>query len=288
MKKLIPIWLVTALFGGGYVWSADTWTTLDYPGASWTRIYSIDGCNLAGHYYDGSRVHGFLYDGTDWTALDAPGSYETQILSIDGDNMIGNYNDDTGDHSFLYNRTTSVWSPLDMPGAISTDAYGIDGSQIVGRYYDESGTENGFVYDGITWSTFSMPEETMTGYLVGISGGNLIGRYHTEYGNYSFFYDGISWITLVAFIPQGIDGSNTVGYLSEGFVPQHNFYHYGTILAFLDKPGATATYFQDISGSQIVGWYEDVLGSHGFLYTISEPGTVLLLGLGGLIIKRRI
>ena len=34
----------------------------------------------------------------------------------------------------------------------------------------------------------------------------------------------------------------------------------------IDKPGATATYIDDIDGNRMVGHYEDESGSHGFLY----------------------
>ena len=40
-------------------------------------------------------------------------------------------------------------------------------------------------------------------------------------------------------------------------------------------------------GDKIVGYYGDASWSfHGFVYTIPEPGTVLLLGLGGLATVR--
>ena len=54
-------------------------------------------------------------------------------------------------------------------------------------------------------------------------------------------------------------------------------------------PGANYTYAFGIDGSNIVGFYYDGSREHGFLYTIPEPGTVLLLGLGGisLILRKR-
>lgn len=42
-----------------------------------------------------------------------------------------------------------------------------------------------------------------------------------------------------------------------------------------------------IDGSNIVGGYGDSTGSHGFLYAIPEPATLLLLGLGAAMVRRK-
>jgi len=41
-----------------------------------------------------------------------------------------------------------------------------------------------------------------------------------------------------------------------------------------------------ISGSSIVGSYSDSSGTHGFVYTIPEPATLLLFALGGLVLRK--
>jgi hypothetical protein len=41
-----------------------------------------------------------------------------------------------------------------------------------------------------------------------------------------------------------------------------------------------------IDGSTIVGSYEDGSGSHGFIYEIPEPATLLLFGLGAVILRK--
>jgi len=49
----------------------------------------------------------------------------------------------------------------------------------------------------------------------------------------------------------------------------------------LDVPGASSTHAYGIDGNNIVGYYIDGSGnSHGFLTTIPEPSTALLLCLG--------
>jgi hypothetical protein len=67
----------------------------------------------------------------------------------------------------------------------------------------------------------------------------------------------------------------------------HSFLYDGTNWIIIDKPGATRTFINGIDGSNIVGYYQDTSGLHGFLYTIPEPATLLLLGLGALIAVNR-
>ena len=55
----------------------------------------------------------------------------------------------------------------------------------------------------------------------------------------------------------------------------------------LDVPGATDTFLIGIDGGNIVGYYEDGSGSHGFLAVIPEPTTLLLLAVGMLVAGRR-
>jgi len=57
----------------------------------------------------------------------------------------------------------------------------------------------------------------------------------------------------------------------------------------LDYPGAYQTVARGISGDSIVGIYNDGSGSpsHGFIYEIPEPATLLLLGFGAVRLRSR-
>ena len=233
MKRLITICVVTLMFGVGSA-MAGTWTTLDYPGATWTEICGIDGSNIVGYYEDASGYgHGFLYNGTGWTTLDYPGATWTCIRDIDGNNLVGPHYDASGyGHGFLYNGTG--WTNLDMPGAnLITEIYGIDGSNLVGSYYASG--YHGFLYNGTGWTTLDYPGATWT------------------------------WM-------YGIDGSNIVGYYGDAPGYSHGFLYNGTGWTTLDYPGSTWTQIYGIDGSNLVGTYRDASGAyHGFIYTIPEP-----------------
>jgi hypothetical protein len=137
---------------------------------------------------------------------------------------------------------------------LDTYAQGISGNSIVGYYVDSPGIANakGFLYNGKKWTTLDFPGAAYGTFAQGIDGSNIVGGYYdsSNYGH-GFLYNGTSWTTL-------------------------------------NYPGAELTWAYGISGSNIVGWYSDGDASsvHGFIYTIPEPATLLLFGLGAAIIRK--
>jgi hypothetical protein len=110
---------------------AMTFTSLEFPGATYTELSSIDGNNIVGYYADTlGAQHGFLYDGVSWTTLDVPfpGNYDTRAFGISGNKIVGWYL--AGPHGFLFDGTT--WTPLDYPGSTNGSNQAVDGNNIVG------------------------------------------------------------------------------------------------------------------------------------------------------------
>ncbi|MBI5788900.1 MAG: PEP-CTERM sorting domain-containing protein [Candidatus Schekmanbacteria bacterium] len=44
----------------GFRYDSSNWSSLDYPGASGTRAFGIDGANIMGRDWDDSGEHGFI------------------------------------------------------------------------------------------------------------------------------------------------------------------------------------------------------------------------------------
>ncbi len=103
--------------GFAYSISAGTYTTIDFPSAVDTNVFSLSGSTITGSYLDAAGVHGFLDDGGTFTTVDDPLALPaegdiflgglagviggTYLGGIDGNVVVGQYLDTTGDtHSF--------------------------------------------------------------------------------------------------------------------------------------------------------------------------------------------
>jgi hypothetical protein len=284
-KTSKAVFMVIILLSWGFA-PAGTWTTLDYPGSVETCLYGIDSGNIVGIYTDAQGYrHGFVYNGTNWTILNGPGGAEAYPNGIDGGNIVGTSNN----HGFLYDGTN--WTTLDFPSASLTRARGIDGGNIVGDY----DYIHGFIYNGASWTTIDFPGATTQATLPNdIDGSYIVGCYSGSGQIRGFVYDGINWIAPNApgadrtYI-YGVDGGNIVGYCKKA-TGRYVFIYDGTNWTILEGP-VPATYeirAYGIDGNKIVGYYHAPDGKdHGFLYTIPEPATILLLTLGGLFLMRR-
>jgi hypothetical protein len=261
---------VVGYYGGqmgdyGFLDNGPNFTTLNDPsaettGLNHTQANGVDGSNVVGWYYDlvGAGVHGFLYDGSNWTTLDYPQANTiTNANGISGNKIVGNYRDVNEDflHGFEYDKVTHSYSKLINPSfpTLGLSATAISGNKIVGFYNTVSPPSTGtsFLFDGTTWTGLSDPQATNGETIAeGIDGNNIVGFFQNATGYHGFLYDGTSWTTL-----------------DEPLAQQNG--SFGTIVT-------------GISGSSIVGWYDDASNTvHGFKATIvPEPGAWLLALIG--------
>ena len=193
----------------------------------------MSGNYIVGAYDDNNgNTHGFVYNITTGTSitLDDPSAYlspnpisggfedGTEFTGIYGNNIVGNYIDSSGDeHGLLYNITNQTWTTL-FPGI-----NGIYGSLIIGT---GGAPSSGFIYNGITYSTFMVPGSTDT-------------------------------------LANGIFGTDIVGTSAGGPTPNGYVYNIATgtftypltLSNFSVLNGATSFEFTGISGSSLMGEY---------------------------------
>jgi len=102
--------------------------------------------------------------------------------------------------------------------------------------------------EAVLWTTIDVPDAYATT-VYSISGENIVGTYAPDIsgGTHGFAYDGTDW-------------------------------------TYIDAPGATHTWVYGIEGSTMVGSYDDASGSHG--YVVPEPCTLLLFGLGAVMMRK--
>ena len=262
-----------------------SWTTLDFPGASYTWPQGIDGNNIVGTYQD-TAYHGFFYNRETkiWTTIDMPGAIGTLAYGIDGNNIVGFYPNISQENiastrGFLYDKEMEIWTTVDIDTPEARHIYpsGISGNNIVGGYTDVSQeVGHNFIYDLETkiWTTLEAPGAIRTA-LQGIDGNNSVGSYQNDSGWHGFLYDleTKTWTTIdmpggIRPAPSGIDGNNIVGYFNRGGF----LYDCETkTWAIFEAPGAINTWPQGIDGNNIVGYYrDDSDAQRGFIYTIPE------------------
>jgi hypothetical protein len=289
----VAICAAIVLLGSDYA-MAGTWTPLDAPGTGvyQTSVSGISGNNVVGYYshQDSSPSHSFLYNGGSWTELPISpscidgsivvsmsgerynlttgiltpasvqftGSQSNRIYGISGSYVVGEgpYGNDGLEHGFLWNFSTQTYTLLNYPGAGPGETYaeGISGDSVVGWYRGSFGPVHGYLYNITTqsYTSFHYPGATGETIAQGISGNNIVGQYWDNSGEHGFLYNGTSWTTL-------------------------------------SYPGAVNTYAYGISGNNIVGNYNygDGMPVHGFIYTIPEPATLLLFGLGAVMLRKK-
>jgi uncharacterized membrane protein len=267
--------------------------TLDFQGAVATYAFGINPAgDIVGSYVDSSGdEHGFALRNGNFTSFDYPASVWTEGWGItpQGD-IVGQYGlADKTIHGFLL-RNGSFF-PIDVPGQptnlgpANTMPVRIspDGT-IVGCYHQS--TPNGTtILD--TMYGFVMNAEGVTSYPLARTMHNGVNPSGAITGNYFdpatgrvlnsyIIANGVtSWFSFPgAFVTRAWDISATgdvVGWYRDS--PLHNFHgfllHRGELTSIdVDLPGVTRTFAIGINPEgDIVGYYTNATGDHGFLLT---------------------
>jgi probable HAF family extracellular repeat protein len=297
MKKgsLVMIALIFALGALSNAYASYTFTSLDYPGGSFTGAFSINnGGTIVGTIEAGGLTRGFSLIGGTYTALDYPGVTYTNVGGInDGGTISGFYSIDG--LAYAFTLSGGIYTALpDYPGSLPyTIAYDINnGGTIVGYYLiwylPELADCRGFYLSGGTYHAVDYPGAPQT-QPRGINNlGTIVGTYFdTHYpvlNSHAFSLSGGIYSALGDYpgalqtIATGINDLGTiVGYYKDTTGTDHGFILSGGSYTALDYPGSLSTIAYGINnGGKIVGVYSDATGMyHGFLATPDAVHTTI-------------
>jgi uncharacterized membrane protein len=242
----------------GFLLSNGTFTTITFPGASFTRAVGINGYgDIVGDYIlagsGSSNEHGYLLRGGALTSISFPNADATIAEGINKNaDIVGWYVNPKGTHGFLLSG--GAFTSIDFPGADAfTQAWKInDGGEIAGRY--QGGDSKYHVFTLSNGSFSSVPD--------------FPGAVQVAPG--SFNEDG--GLNNAGGIVSTYCNSNPCtgfGTLTHGEGNEQGFLLSGGVFTTIDFPGAVATEPLGVNDSgDIVGFYGDAsLRAHGFLRT---------------------
>ncbi|MEO8631185.1 MAG: PEP-CTERM sorting domain-containing protein [Betaproteobacteria bacterium] len=218
-----------------------TFTSLDVPGAAASILMDINdsgaAVGIAWPIYPGPVRGGtfaFRYLAGTFAVINAPGAFGVDTIGINNaGHMVGTFYDGKTSRGFL--DVEGKFSAIDVPGASATSPTGINSAgQIVGTFTDSHSINHGFLYaDGVS-TTMDVPGTVFTGRVSINDAGQMVfvssvsDLYHWQ--NY-LYADGV-------FSP--ISGLSPAG--------AHDIVAMG-----INNAG------------QMVGYYNDDTGVHGFL-----------------------
>ena len=260
---------------------------IDYPAAARTRVFAINNLGqFVGAFWDASgAAHAMFFDGRKLQPLDADGllgkSPASWAYSINNRGQIaGRYRDASGAvHGYVF--SCARVSTIDFPGAASTEAYGInDWGDVIGVFGDSAGESHAFLrHDGV-YSQADLPDgmtvplsindrREIAGEFADVPG--TVGHGYLRWASGAFrTFDAPEAPADSTFFISINNRNEVLGeyYLSDGY---QNFVLAHGQWAPFDLPAESApTYVsaQTINDlGDIVGWFDDAQGEHGFLAT---------------------
>ena len=285
---MIMNWKVGVLFAAcaaALTAQTDTFTSIEYPGATMTHAYGInDAGDIVGEYYDPSGPHGFLRSGGKFTAINYPEARSTTAWGINSRGDIsGLYNDGTKNHGFLLSG--GVFTQVDCPGDGVTVLRGINSAgDIAGAF-----TPTGKPVQAVVWSrgacTLSeyRPEVsrgTATAFFAINDAGVAAGRWGTNGGSSHGLTYSKGTFTRNDHGPGGNvtnwginNAGDIAGIVNDAFGGQHGFLLRNGRFTQFDIPGAIATQIRGMNNSgQVVGAYiisNTPFVMHGFVARVT-------------------
>ena len=293
--RFLAICTVGIAFATSSIAWAQTYTTVDFPGAVLTELIggpNPQGTSVGGYTLTaGGALHGFTLRNGVFTPFDPPGSTFTTANFINprGD-IVGGYVDASGvSHGFV--RSGGNYTTVDYPGAAGTTLSSVNPSgemsgatcsdPACGAFGATNVTHSFLVSKkGVFSATFDPPGAVSSTSSVVIPSGAVVGSdtnvggttCATQCQGYMLFHGTYATINFPGSSFTFAGGANAEGNIVGIYVDAagvgHGFLFNGNYTSF-DFPGATLTEATGINpGGVIVGLYTDSAAvTHGFVRT---------------------
>jgi uncharacterized membrane protein len=172
----------------GYLYTSGTYTSIIFPGISYTWAFGInDSGDVVGAYYGSPEVccaNGYLYDGSNYTTINVPGASLTELWGINNNGQVVGDCQMPGDSTFfgLLARGSS-FTVFKFPKTTNTQAFGVnDFGEVVGTYDGYIGKGNlqdsgAFFYLNGEFSLIKPPKSLMTRAYGINNAGVIVGSY---------------------------------------------------------------------------------------------------------------
>ncbi|HWD19129.1 MAG TPA: Ig-like domain-containing protein [Verrucomicrobiae bacterium] len=272
-----------------FIYNGSSYTTMAAPSNSFApSVQGIDGDNIVGWYQGAqSMIHGYLYHNGDYKTLDDPNANPylgTYACGMSGANVVGYYADQHGAyHGFIYNN--DVYTTLDNPNAGTgslegTYVTGIFSNTIVGYYVDGKNTTHGFIgaWGGGVCDVAVSVSPAGAGRAFG-GGAFVAGSLQTATATASNGYYFTNWTrngVVVSREPSYAftlaSNMNLVANFTRGAVA---FQSFSNALATHGNGIYGATVVEGISGTNIVGYFDNNGVNAGFVYHASNFTTLV-------------
>lgn len=274
---------------------AQTFTTIDYPGAAATVPFSITSHgDVLGAWRDGGgNFHGFyLAAGTNFVAFDCQGAVMTRPRTMNSKGeAVGQYLDASGVwHGFYLDmRSPSSWeeagarcTPVDPNGSVGSDnntgAFGIsDAGEIAGQFENPKGRLHAFLRWGEVFLTFDLVDGPTNGAWTMTPQGDVLGHLQAAGDRMKGWLLNRQGLRVFEFPPAELNtmscpfGANSkgaiVGHYQRAKEQVRGFLYTGGEFISIEVPDSTGTNAYGINDSGlIVGTYYDKNSiTHGFL-----------------------
>ena len=269
---------------GNALADSPTFTSIDFPGASSTYVWTINTRgDIAGSYVNADKSnHGFMLGGGQYRTIDFPGATSTDTFAINSRGDVGGVYS-AGGVNHGYTLIGGQFTTVDFPGASGSEVGAINARGDILGDYTLAGVRHGYLLSGGQFSTIDFPGATNTTPVAFNPQGDIVGTYNFAGVSHGFLLsDGdFTSIDFPGATRTGANGINAQGDIAGRYVADgvsHAFLLSRGLFSTIDYPGATFTSGDSMNQrGDILGRYILEGVTHGYVLTGFRPACAMPL-----------